>query len=704
MDVKKQILWRIYLVMLLISLFACSIFMKAVKIQVIEGEKWRAKADSLYLDYRPVNAERGNIFASDGSLLATSLPMFELRMDTRATGMTDDIFYDNVDSLSRCLASLEGSPYTYGGYRDRLLKAKKNGERYMLIQKNVTYPELQEIKKFPLFRLGRYTGGLIVEKRSKRRKPFKMLAHRTIGYVRENAKSVGLEGAFNQLLAGEQGQRLMQRISGSTWIPVNDLTEIEPKNGQDIVTTIDVNIQDVTENALKKALIKHNAKHGCAVVMEVKTGKIRAIANIGKTEEGSLWENYNYAVGASTEPGSTFKLAAMMALLEDKLVRLEDSVDLFKGQMEFAGEMMEDATYHALERATVKKVFEISSNVGIASLVHQHYKKTGNAADFIQHLKDFRLHQMTGIEIEGEGEPYIKEAFQDDWSHITLPWMSTGYEVRVTPLQLLTFYNAVANNGRMMKPYLVEEVQEVGVPLQVFKPTVLKRSIASYRTIQQAKALLEAVVETGTAKHIKFDGFKVAGKTGTVITNYRTGMPDNQKKYQASFAGFFPADNPAYSCIVVINNPVEKGYYGATVAAPVFREIAGKCYATHTAAHQAINTIKKPNLIAQKLPSEKVGNKQDFKEIMTYLDLPNKEKTKADWAVLTTAKDTVQVERRRFIPKKVPDVTGMGLKDALFLLGNEGLKVKTKGSGTIYRQSLIPGTATKGQTIYLDLK
>lgn len=679
--------------------------MKTAYIQVVEGKHWRAVADSLYIDYRPVIADRGNIFAEDGSFLATSLPTFKVSMDCKSTAMSDELFNQYVDTLAHCLSTLKDSPYTAGGYRRMLVEARKAGKRYVLIKDKVEYPELLRIQGFPLFKFGRYKGGLIVERQSERRRPFQILAHRTIGYVRENVKPVGLEGAFNDQLAGEQGQRLMQRLPGGTWIPVNDLTEIEPENGKDIVTTLDINIQDVTENALYKAILRHNAEHGSAIVMEVATGKIKAIANIGKTEDGELWETYNYAIGESTEPGSTFKLAAIMALLEDGYVEPEDSIDINYGKMEFAGEEMVDASYHRLKSATVQHAFEISSNVGIANMVYRYYTRSDKEEQFIKRLKEFNLDQPIGIEIEGEGDPYIKEVGKDNWSMITLPWMATGYELKMTPLQILAFYNAVANDGKYMKPYLVNEIQEYGKTIEKFEPKVVKKTIASSNTIRKAQRMLTGVVERGTAKKIKADNYRMAGKTGTAIINYRKNLPAKFRKYQASFAGYFPAENPKYSCIVVINHPKQNGIYGGEVAAPVFREIADRCFVTHIDLQSPINAEAKPQLVAAKLPRIYSGYTDDLEESLLRLDLPVRSRTRADWASPRMIYgDSLELNRRQVNRGKVPDVRGMGLRDAMYLLGNEGLQVKAKGIGRVTTQSIKPGTTTRGQTVFLDLK
>jgi len=705
MDIKNEILWRIYLVALLFILFAVGIFVKTAQIQLVEGEKWRKQADSLYVAYRPVSADRGNIYADDGSLLATSLPTFDILMDCKSEAMSDDLFNKHVDTLAHCLATIEGSEFTAGGYKRRLNNARQEGERYFLIKKRVSYPEMQRIKTFPLYNLGRYRGGLIIERRSERQRPFRMLAHRTIGYVRDNARPVGLEGAFDETLAGEQGRRIMQRIAGGTWIPINDLTEVEPKNGKDIVTTLSVNIQDVTEDALQKAIIHHNADHGCAIVMEVATGKIKAIANIGIAEDGNLWETYNFAVGESTEPGSTMKTASIMALLEDGYVSPEDSILLNYGRMEFAGETMEDASNHGLRTATVQRAFEISSNVAMANMVYENYRRNDRENQFINHLKKFNLTQKTGIEIEGEGAPFIKNVGQDNWSAISAAWMSVGYELELTPLQMLTFYNGLANGGKIMKPYIVEEIQEYSKTLQEFDPEILVNRMASQQTIEQVQDMLVGVIERGTARKIKFTNFRMAGKTGTAITNYRRGIPANQRKYQASFAGYFPAENPKYSCIVVVRHPKQNGIYGGQVAAPVFREIAERCFASYVDLHAPINAEPKPDPIAAAdLPRIYKGYTDDLEEALIQLKLPVRSRTASGWSSPQIRRDSLELHRLRGKRGTVPDVRGMGIRDAMYLLGNAGLTVNVKGIGRVTTQSILPGTPTQGQTINLELK
>lgn len=702
MDIKNELLWRIYTIMFLVVVFAMFIFGRAILIQTQETEELMAMADSLYVDYRPVMADRGNIIAEDGSLLATSLPYFKVYMDTRATGLVKDTFYTYLDTLARSLSNMPNSKYTYGGYFERLKIARENNNRYLLIAKNITFQDLEKMKRFPLFKKGRYKGGFIVERMSKRQRPFRMLAHRTVGYVRENANPVGLEGAFDEVLKGEQGFQFMQRIPGNVWIPLSDVSAIEPENGHDIVTTIDVNIQDVAGNALLRALMKHDADHGCAVVMEVKTGAIRAIANIGKTKSGKYWENYNYAVGESTEPGSTFKLATIMALLEDKLVNLTDTISLEMGKTEFYEETMVDASFHQLDSATVRTAFEISSNVGIAKMVNENYNLTKKGDKFIARLKQMGLDKQTGIEIEGEGKVYIKEAYSSTWSGTTLPWMATGYEVQLTPLQMLNFYNAVANNGIMMQPYLVSKLQDYGKTYEERMPKVMNKKIASYETIKQVQSLLEGVVKRGTAKNINPSNYTIAGKTGTAQINYRKRKPGSQTQYQASFVGYFPAENPEYSCIVVINDPKVNGFYGSEVAAPVFREIADRCYASKIDLHQPSNPQdKKAAFAANKLPDFNIGYKEDFTNALSFFEIQHNDLAQSTpWTVINADSTALKFQSRKGMERGiVPNVVGMKLRDAVYQLEKVGLKVKITGVGTVRSQSIPAFASTSGKRL-----
>ncbi len=697
MGIKKDILWRIYIVFGLIVLLGCAIIFQAFKIQVVEGEHWRNLADSLTTSYESIEAERGNVYADDGRFLATLLPYFEVRMDVNTSALTNEIFYNKVDSLAHCMANYfqDAPPKAYKNY---LISARKSGKRYLLIKRKVTYPQLQVMKTWPLFRRGQYKGGFIAIQKNKRVTPFKMLAHRTIGYVRDEVQPVGLEGRFNKYLAGVEGKRLMQRISGGVKIPINDDNEIESQNGLDLITTINIDLQDVAETALLKTLNKHNADHGCVIVMEVKTGQIKAIANLGRVEEGKYWEKYNYAVGESTEPGSTFKLASMLALFKDGKVKPEDSVDLEGGIKRYYDKDMPDSELHGHNNVTVATAFEISSNVGISKLIYKYYAEDPKV--FVNHLKALNLGKKTGIEIDGEPNPFINTPDESSWSGIALPWMSVGYGVQLTPLQTLCLYNAVANDGAWMKPYLVSAIQEYGSPVVNIEPEQIGEKIASDKVLKQVQMLLKGVAERGTARYIQSDGYKIAGKTGTAkIADKKKGY---RKIYLASFAGYFPADDPQYSCIVVVNAPSNGVYYGSLVAGPVFKEIADKVYASSTSMHASINETG--TFYTDNIPYAKVGYRKDVSFIYNKMGISNSIKEENEWVSCTKKDHSMELTGRKVIKGLVPNVKGMGLRDAIYLLENEGLQVEIKGYGRVRNQSLVPGQQTiKGQKIKIEL-
>ena len=709
MDIKNEVLYRVYL--LLFGLFlpaAVLLLYRTVQISIFEGEKWRTQGKTRYLENREIPADRGNILSAGGSLLATSIPYFDLYFDPLAPSERDFNLY--VDSLALCWATFIDDTYTPGGLREHLYRLRKSNQRYFPVKSKVSYAEKRLIENFPLFRLGQFKGGLIARSNSDRRRPFGVLAQRTIGYVRPD-KSVGLEGYFNAFLRGEPGRQGMICVDRSKdiWLPIRDLAAIEPKGGADVRTTIDINLQDIVENALLRGMNYHEAEWGTAILMEVRTGAIKAIANLGKTQEG-WWETYNFAVGAAEEPGSTFKTASMLAMLEDGLVKLNDSIDIEKGKTRFYEDVMVDASPESakLDSISVKRIFEISSNVGMAKLVNQSYNQQGGAERFIRRLHQFNLHLPTGIEIEGEAAPYIKTPFsaKDRWSGTTLPWMAIGYELRLTPLQQLAFYNAIANNGRMMRPYLVDEILSNGKVVKKFQPRVIKRGIASERSIEMIRELLAGVVEQGTAEKISTGAYDFSGKTGTAQINYRR-IGANRTRiggYRASFAGFFPSDNPVYSCIVVIHNPTKHGYYGSDVAGPVFREISDKSYYATLDIHPPVNSQPAAALANAGLPAFDIGYKADMQVALDYLGLSASGNPPTQMAVLTAKRDTLKMDRRTIVEGRVPNVQGMGLKDALYILENAGLKVEARGVGRVALQSLRPGPPCRGQTIALTLK
>jgi cell division protein FtsI (penicillin-binding protein 3) len=712
---KNEVLVRVYAVTLVVVVVAIAILARAFKVSIAEGDKWRQESAKKFMQYRDVPGERGNILAEDGSLLATSIPYFDLYWDAVPETLSKDEFDKGIDSLSMYIATYIDPQFTAAAWKDYLKQHREvYKSRYVKIAKGISYEQMMLAKDFPIFRNGRYKGGLIVLRDNKRAHPFKMLALRTLGYVKDDDASgqkltIGLEGRFDQTLSGKSGKILMQRVGNDIWSPVEDLSDIEPRMGDDIVTTIDINTQDITQTALLRALNAHQAEHGTAIVMEVKTGKIKAIANIGRTEDGTLWEDFNYGIGRKIEPGSMFKLASLMSLLEDQAVKLSDTIDIENGSTKYFDEVLEDAERTNKRFVTVKEAFAHSSNVGVSKMMFQAYKDKPQA--YVKHLKDFMLTVPTAIEIEGEDPPYVKnpDNITDNWSGTTLPWMSIGYEVQVTPLQLLTFFNAVANDGVMMKPYLVSETQRYGETKKTYKPFVIKQHIASKQTLDQAHELLEAVVDFGTAHHLRTSQYRFAGKTGTSQLNYgnlsknKTNSRRNAGGYQTGFAGYFPAERPVYSCIIVIHKPLT-GLSGGTVCAPVFREIADKLMSSNIALSEPINLKGKPIASAATLPND-VGYKDELIHALTGLKMKYEISNKEDpWTFLKAKNDTLNVLPRQMMTKKqVPSVVGMGLKDALYVLENRGLRVQFSGYGKVVSQSIGSGTAAAGQTISIRL-
>jgi cell division protein FtsI (penicillin-binding protein 3) len=711
MDIKNEVLYRVYFLLFgLILPAAVVIVYRTVQIAVVQGEDWRALGKDNNVKYHEIKADRGNIFSSDGSLLATSIPYFDLYFDPVAPSDRD--FANHIDSLAYAWATYIDDTYTPGGLAQYLTQLRLDStQRRLPVKRKISFAEKKRIENFPLFRLGQFKGGLIAEQRSDRRRPFGLLAQRTVGYVREGAKPVGLEGYFNVYLEGEPGGQFMVCVDrrNDIWIPTEDLSAIDPRSGDDVVSTIDINLQDIVENALLRAMNYHNAEWGTAVLMEVKTGAIRAVANLGRGGEG-WWETYNHAVGTAVEPGSTFKMASMLAMLEDGLVQLDDSVDIERGKTQFYEDVMVDASTDSeyYDSISVRRAFEMSSNVGMAKLVQNSYGSEGQATQFIKRLRQFNLHLPTDIEIEGEAAPYLKEAYsqKDRWSGTTLPWMAIGYETRITPLQILTFYNAIANNGIMMRPYLVSEIQRNGRTLETYRPTVIKRRIASPAAIRLAQELLHGVVQRGTAAKLATDRYAFAGKTGTAQTNYRRVSGDRIQigGYRASFVGYFPFENPKFSCIVVIHNPKEHGYYGSDVAGPVFREIADKSFFATLDIHEPVNARPAPVLAGSQLPSFDFGNQKDLREVLDYLELPVYGEPSTDMAMLRARSDSLLLERKTIPERRVPSVVGMGLKNALYTLENLGLTVEVDGVGKVALQSIRPGTPALRQTIRITLK
>ena len=594
-----------------------------------------------------------------------------------------------------------GTNRSQAGYRNYLIKKRKEGARYLLIKSEVNYAELERFKQFPIFRLGQNKGGLITVRKSERLKPYGYLAERTLGSVRDNVQPVGLEGYFNEEMRGKDGLRLMQKVRNA-WIPVLQQDFIEAERGADLITTLDIRMQDIVESALMKAVEHHQAKWGTAVLMEVETGAIRAIANLDHATGGGYYEGFNHAVGSATEPGSTFKLATVMALLEDGYADLDTRVDLHNGKKVFYNHTMNDSQWHPHREVDMRQAFEMSSNVGIATLADEAYARKKKSKEFIARLNQFGLNRTTGIKIPGESAPYIKDAYNNDqnWSATTVAWMSHGYECQITPLQMLVFYSAVANGGKMMTPYLADAVVKDGKTLQEFGPEVAISRIAKDETIAKAQELLEGVMLRGTGKGDQSDYVTIAGKTGTAVIDYfRSG--EGRKKYQGSFAGYFPVENPKYGLIVLLNDPSLNGFYGGYVALPAFKEIAEHVMAL--TPMQFMPTPKDSSTMDEVYTVAAFANKTDIEQIARTLGVEYSNVVESDWVSWDAAQGD-ELAMRGMEGLEIPNLKGMGLKDAVFLLENAGLEVQTKGVGKVKKQSVKAGKkVSKGTRIQLVL-
>ena len=703
MDVKKDILWRVYLCFLGIIVLGLVVIGRTFYIQSVQGNYWKGLADSLHLKYMPINAERGSIYSEDGNMLSTSIPVFDVYIDFAAEGLRENNgkrFYKNIDSLSISLAHLFNDASALS-YKKQLKLAYKTRNRYYPLKKKISFEQFKQLRNFSLVREGRNKSGFIIDVRDNRVNPYILLANRTIGLSRgDTSKNVGLERSYDSLLKGETGQRLMRYMSG-IYVPV-DGAEIEPENGKDVITTIDTYMQDVAENALLKMMISNNSLHGTCIVMETSTGKIKAIANLGKRPDGTYLEDYNYGIGKKTEPGSIFKLATLLSLLEDKYVDTNTIVDCEGGQKSFYGLRIRDS-HLGTESITVKEAFARSSNVAFAKLAEQFYHN--QPSKFTDHLHHLRLDTATGIDIVGQAFPLIKKPGKKYWTKTTLPFMAHGYEELITPLHMLMVYNAVANNGTMMKPYLVNSIRQMGIEIKTFSPTVLVEKICSDETLGKLKGCLLDVVENahGTAHNLKSDVYSFAGKTGTAVSAMdNRGYNKSNKIYQSSFIGYFPEDKPKYSIAVVIQNGSEsKLAYGGVVSAPIFKEVADRIYAANISDQPVFNSAQAHDSTNYNC----YGLKSDINRITEVLKISTVDSaTSGSWRAMTIYNNNAVLRTTTGVAGRVPDVIGLGLKDAVYLLENRGLKVVASGRGRVIYQSLNSDAAfNKGRQIKIQL-
>ena len=693
---------RILLVQGVLVAFALAISWKLFTIQLVEGAQWMARAEKVATAVREVVPDRGNIYSEDGRFLATSMPQYGVYMDMRTDGLTDALFTSKLDSLSTSLSALfqDRSPQQYA--RD-LADAHQRGDRFYMVKRTCDHLQLTQLRAFPLFHLGRFKSGLVITKSELRDRPFDRLAFRTIGAPAENGKKAfGIEGGFDEYLRGVTGHQLERRLSGDVWMPIDDGNGRPPQPGCDVHTTIDMNLQDVADDVLERQLRRHGAHHGCVVVMETATGYIKAISNL--TLVDSVYKDIeNYAVGHATEPGSTFKTASLIVALEDGRVSLDDVWDTHGGEVKFYDRKMKDSHPGGYGKISLERALEVSSNTAISQAINKAYR--ADPAQFITGLRKLGIDKPLGVRIPGEPSPILRgPEDKKNWSGVSLPWLSVGYGVMITPLQTLAFYNAIANNGRYMQPQFVSSVSRLDKEVAHFDPVTLNPAICSAATLKKIRTALISVVDTGTATNLKGLHFKIAGKTGTAQIAHGDQGYKVDIMYQASFVGYFPADAPKYTCIVVVNSPTKHGFYGNEVAGPVLQDIAEKIHANRMELQTGLAQVRR---VDPRMPVTYSGNAKDLITAAKALAVPVEVRSEDEW-VSTTASDSAVIVERRNLPEEslgmVPNVWGMGLKDAPFILENRGLRVRVLGSGMVKKQSLPPGTRCfNGSAITIEL-
>lgn len=709
MEIKRDILWRVYLSFLGIVVLSMLVLGRAFYIQRFQGNYWRSMSDSLHQRIELLDAERGTIYSEDGQMLSTSIPTFDIYMDFAADGLREKNgkrFKENLDSFSMALADYFGD-HSAIEYKQDLQLAYRNNDRYYLLRKKLSFEDYKAFRQFPLVRMGRNKSGVIVEVNSKRLTPFQLLANRTVGLSRDHISSngrikkmnVGLEKSYDSLLTGQKGQRLVRFIAGGVAVPI-DGYQIEPEQGKDIVTTLDVNMQDITETALMKMMLQSKSQYGTAIVMETKTGKIKAIANLGRQKDETYWEDDNYALRV-TEPGSTLKLLTLLSILEKGTSSLNDLVEVGStGQMQVGPRMVNDAERAPKPVLTVEECFAHSSNVGMSKLAFKAF--ANNPKEFKEYIHRYHLDVPTGIDLLDVPKPRMAPLDNKSGGLMNMITMSFGYAIQVSPLHTLTLYNAIANDGKMMKPYLVNSIQNDGIIIEQFQPTVLSERICKPGVMKAARECMEAVVNEGTGKPAFKDmPFAVAGKTGTAHVadgniKYGDGV------YQASFVGYFPVDQPQYTCIVVIRTqPHAWLHYGGQLAAPVFREIATKLYAMYVEKKDATNYA----VVKESSSNYYAGYTKDIRKVFSTLNVRYRDSAiQNNWSKVAANEDETVLKGNGVQQKLMPDVKGLGLKDALYLLENIGMKVIVKGRGKVVNQSIPAGTTImKGFTVFVEL-
>ncbi|MBX3101151.1 MAG: transpeptidase family protein [Bacteroidetes bacterium] len=692
--VSDKILKRVYLLFGCFIVFALLVSIKIMRLQWGQGETYAQIQQKERVYRKSMLAERGSILSDDGTVLASTLPFYRLALDATALETHHfPNFADSLDALCDGLAAHFGNENLTATYfRDRILAARQEKDRHIYLfpyNRLFSHNEMKLARQLPIFNQGRFRGGLIIEKENNSRfYPLGSLARVTLGSVRQDSiPSRGIEFSFQQWLRGQDGQMLVQRVSGGTEVPLNYIYERESREGLDIRTTLNVNMQDVADAALKKAVLRHKANWGVAILMEVQTGHIKAIANYPET--------YNHAVATLLEPGSTFKTASVINVLEAGYIQPDDTINVGQGKVEYDDRTMRDD--YTTGRISFRTAFEKSSNIGISRVVNEHYR--ANPRKFYEELDALGILEPLGFQLKGEPSPYVVRPGTRHFNATTLPWLSIGYNVMLTPLQMLAFYNAIANDGKYIQPLIVSEVQDHGKTVEAFEARVLKSRICSEKTLAQVRSLLEGVVSHGTARRINTGHVPIAGKTSTT-QKLKGGR--YTASYMSAFVGYFPADAPRYSCIVIIDEPSVDEFYGGAVAAPVVREIADHLQATRLRSLPAERRSAK-----SQYPMVRAAHNRDIRAVYSMLNLPlAAQKAHTEYVRTVRSSDTeVALKAHNTPARRVPDTRGMTSKDALPLLENMGLRVVLRGYGRVAQQSVAPGSPLrKNQLIILDLQ
>ncbi len=664
-------------------------------IQVKEGPRLRAMAREMHTRFDTLMADRGNIYNEEGVLLSSSIPEFDVHIDFSV--MDSSLFSKNIDTLSRCVSNLfmDKSP---AQYKAEFVRAYNEEQKYYMLGHKLKYYQYEALRSFPIFNKGKGLGGFIEDSKEKRTMPFDLLAKRVIGEFRDS-NITGLEAKYNKDLLGENGRRVVQKSTGNVWVPIEG-SEVDPINGHDIVTTLDMDVQDVAEHALMSILEKYECQYGTCIVMEVKTGKIRTLVNLGRQKDGSYWEDFNYAT-MPTEPGSTFKMVTLLSLLNDKYINVDNNVDAEGGAIRFGNRVMRDS-HLGLHVMPIWKAYAESSNAAMAKLAYQYYKD--NPGKYVDHLMKLHLDRPSGIDLLGERRTVVTKPGSAQWSASSLPWMATGYGVMITPLHTCMLYNAVANGGKMMKPYLVSAIKEYGKEVKTFAPTEIEE-VGDSTTIAQLQKCMRAVVTEGTAKGIASPYYTMAGKTGTAQVADK-GIRYTDGVYQGSFVGFLPAEQPKYTiCVVIRTKAHSREYYGGAIAAPVFRMVADKIFSENMGAWGApLDSLAKNGTGI--IPA-KAATARNYGVMLSALNKQSKlptENVNRMMDLKTDSNKHLAITPKKLYRNIMPDVTGMGVKDAVYILESSGLQVTVKGKGKVKEQSITPGTEImKGQNITLQL-